>query len=250
VIDPNALANWLFGPTSRSSFRKSERRLRSTPKRFIAQVSWLEERCLMSVDPAVPLGSTTKLNQIFWNGAASTNPASPPPDFVAGVDEAPPEKTITITNTSEQTILPLLRGANTGKLSSNINPVNPDNLYDPQDYVNQEYRAYIGYVNSDNQQTLGLPAHATITFRVLLVFWDSERTYIVTDGKDLIPADPSPGHQNPFRYDTNSDRGVSLSRDPNSWVKQLTINSAPATGLVMFYLPRYPKGSPLMPPRN
>jgi len=214
----------------------------------MAEVATLEGRLLMAADPAVPAGSDVPLNQIFWNGGGPTNPASPPPQFVNGINAAPTTKTITITNASDQTIFPLLRGANTGSLPTNTNPNNPDNLYDPQDYVNQEYRAYIGYVNSSGQQTLGLPAHSTITFNVPLVFWDSERTYIVTDGQDLIPADPTPGHENPFHYDPTSSRGVSLSTDPNSWVQQLTIDGAPATGLVMFYHATTPQGIALDAP--
>jgi hypothetical protein len=196
----------------------------------------------------VPLGSTKPLGSIFWNGGGPTNPSNPPPQFVSGITAAPTEKTITITNASDQTVYPLLRGANTGALPSNINPKNPHNLYDPQDYVNQEYRAYIGYQDTDGTERLGLPAHSTITFAVPLVFWDSERTYIVTDGADLIPADPSPGHQNPFHYDANSDRGVSRSTDADSWVKQLTVNGAAATGLVMFYHATVPQGIALDAP--
>ena len=121
------------------------------------------------------------------------------------------------------------------------------NLFDPQDDYNQEYRAYIGYVNAAGDNVLGLPAHSTITFNVPLVFWDSERTYLATDGQDLIPA---AGKQNPFHYDPTSLRGVSLSTDPNSWVQQLTIEGKAATGLVMFYHATTPQGSPSTLPRN
>jgi len=229
---------------------RGAKRRGSTGNRFLAEVAALEDRCLLSADPLVPTGSDTALNRIFWNGGGPTNPNNPPPQFIAGITAAPTEKTITITNASDQTIFPILRGANTGQLPSNINPKNPTNLYDPQDYVNQEYRAYIGYVDADGQQTLGLPAHASITFAVPLVFWDSERTYIVTDGEDLIPPDTSPGHQNPFHYDATSDRGVSLSSEPNSWVKQFTDNGDGDVdaGLVMFYHATVPQGIALDAP--
>jgi hypothetical protein len=111
----------------------------------------------------------------------------------------------------------------------------PRRVYDPQDFHNQEYRAYIGYVQG-GVQYLGLPANSSITIRVPLVFWDAENTYIATDGKDLIPANPSTD-SNPFRYDPNSARGVSLSTDTNSWVTQY---SGPGAGLVMFYYASQP----------
>lgn len=215
--------------------------------RFRAAVLALEERCLLNADPLVPTGSTTPLDQIFWNGGGPTNPGNPPPQFVQGITQAPTTKTITITNASDQTIYPILRGANTGQLPTNINPKNPSNYYDPQDYINQEYRAYVGYVDAATQtQRLGLPAHATVTFAVPLVFWDSERTYIVTDGKDLIPADPN--GQNPFHYDPTSDRGVSLSTDASPWVQSLTVNGQAATGLMMFYHATRPQGIALDAP--
>ncbi len=249
MFAPKAFAGRLFREY-RSHSRGNARRDRlrgTTSARFIAQVSALEDRCLMSADPAVPANSNVPLDRIFWNGGGPTNPASPPPQFIAGINQAPPVKTITITNASDQTIFPILRGANTGRLPTNTNPNNPQDLYNPQDYVNQEYRAYIGYVNTSGQQTLGLPAYATITFAIPLVFWDSERTYIATDGQDLIPA-PGPGVQNPFHYDATSDRGVSLSTDPNSWVHSLSIGGAPATGLVMFYHATTPQGIALDAP--
>jgi hypothetical protein len=176
----------------------------------------------------VPQDSNTALNQIFWNGGAPLNP-----NGVQGITASPTVKTITITNTTDQTIYPILRDANTGQDPHNTNMSNPSNYYDPQDFHNQEYRAYIGYIQNGIQY-LGLPAHATITIRVPLVFWDAENTYIATDGKDLIPANPAT-NSNPFRYDPTSTRGVSISTDANSWVTASTINKVPYTGLVMFY---------------
>jgi hypothetical protein len=200
----------------------------------------------MSAD--VPAGSDKPLSSIFWNGGPSTNPSAPPIGFIPGIDEAPPLKTVSITNTSDITIFPILRGANTGTLPSNLNPNNPGNYYDPQDFHNQEYRAYVGYVDATGQH-LGLPAGAKITFRVPLVFWDSARGYIVTDGADLIPADPV-NDSNPFRYDPNSTRGVSVSTDPgNPWVTQFDANGSGATaGLVMFYHAERPQGIALDAP--
>src|SRR6185437_9314383 len=216
----------------RLSSKKRARSRRGSPLGGICD--WLlEDRCLLSglgvVDPQVPLGSTTALNQIFWNGGAPLNPNGLP-----GITAAPTMKTITITNTTNQTIYPILRDANTGQDPHNTNPNNPNNYYDPQDFHNQEYRAYIGYVK-DGVQTLGLPAGATITIAVPLVFWDAENTYLATDGQNLIVTDPI-NDSNPFRYDPTSSRGVSLSTDPNSWVTNFTApNGEASAGLVMFY---------------
>lgn len=238
MIDTQAFAARLFRGRDRSRSRTGSRSGVRT-RRFVAGVAALEARCLLSGDILVPDGSTTPLNQIFWNGGGPTDPARPPASFVPGINVGPitptTPKTITITNASDQTIYPLLQGVNTGRLATAATPQNPDGYYDPQDNHNEEYRAYIGYVNSDGQQALGLPAHSTIEFLVPLVFWDSERTYIVTDGADLIPEPANLNSQNPFHYDPTALRGVSLSTQPDSWVQSLTINGAAATGLVMFY---------------
>ena len=96
-------------------------------------------------------------------------------------------RTITITNTSTTTtIYPILRDANVGQDPANKGQQgNPNNFYDPQDYQDQEYRAYIGY-QSNSGQFLGLPTNSTITIQVPLVFWDAENTYISVDGQNLL----------------------------------------------------------------
>ena len=175
MFDPNGPLGRLLtshGRRSREEARTAGRR-RVDVARFLAELLPLEDRCMMSADPVVPLESVKPLGTIFWNGGGATNPSDPPPQFLkTKIAEAPTEKTITLTNASDQTIYPILRGANTGKLNTNEGRTgNPQNLYDPQDYVNQEYRAYVGYVDAQGIQRLGLPAHATVTFRVPLVFW-------------------------------------------------------------------------------
>src|SRR5262249_26407275 len=118
-----------------------------------------------------------------------------------------------------------LRDANTGTTTGGY--------YDPQDYHNQEYRLYAGYVQN-GQDYLGLPPKSSITFRAPVVFWNAENTYIATDGTDLIPTQV--GQLNPFTYDSNSQRNVSLSTDTNSWVTSFTTtDSSISGGLVMFY---------------
>src|SRR5262249_24549684 len=146
----------------------------------------LEDRCLMSADPMVPALSNKPLDKIFWNGGPWQGDNPPPTSFIPNITAAPTTRTITITNTTDQSNYPILRGANVGKDPHNTNhTVNPADWYDPQDYHNQEYRAYIGYQNGSGQ-FLGLPAHSSIEIRVPLVFWDSENTYIVTDGRNLL----------------------------------------------------------------
>ncbi|HEY7427555.1 MAG TPA: hypothetical protein VH682_25210 [Gemmataceae bacterium] len=213
----------------RLRFKKRSRSRRGSPLGDIRD--WLlEDRCLLSGVVPVPVNSNTPLNQIFWNGGASLNP-----NGVPGINAAPTVKTITITNTTDQTIYPILRDANTGQNPANTNPNNPGNYYDPQDNHNEEFRAYIGYVGTDGKQYLGLPGGATIAIRVPLVFWDAENMYIATDGNDLTPTDPV-NQSNPFRYDPSSARGVSLSTDSNSWVTSFTAsNQVVSAGLVMFY---------------
>ncbi|MBI1324798.1 DUF642 domain-containing protein [bacterium] len=211
---------------------------------FVMRLAELESRLLMSAD--VPAGSDSPLGSIFWNGGPSTNPAAPPASFIKGITEAPVLKTITITNTSEITIFPILRNANTGQLPSNLNPNNPGNYYDPQDYHNQEYRAYVGYVDATGQH-FGLKPGASMTFRVPLVFWDSARMYVATDGKDLVPDDIVNG-SNPFRYDPTSTRGVSVSGTADSWVTQFTAGANESAGLMMFYHATRPQGIALDAP--
>ncbi len=220
------------------------KRRNSFRDQFVMRLAELESRLLMSAN--VPAGSDSPLSSIFWNGGPSTNPASPPSSFIAGINAAPVLKTITITNTSEITIFPILRNANTGQLPSNLNPNNPGNYYDPQDYHNQEYRAYLGYVDATGQH-FGLKPGASMTFRVPLVFWDSARMYVATDGKDLVPDDIVNG-SNPFRYDPTSTRGVSVSGTANSWVTQFTAGANESAGLMMFYHATRPQGIALDAP--
>lgn len=195
----------------------------------------LEDRCLLGVISTTPVpvppNSNTSLSQIFWNGGPPLNP-----NGVQGITAAPTYKTITITNTTGQTIYPILRDGNTGKDPHN-DPTkgggqkNPVGYYDPQDFNMQEFRAYLGY-QGEHGQFLGLPAGATITIRVPVVFWDAENTYLGTDGTNLTPT--SPGAANPFAYDPNAARGVSVLGDPNSWVVSFS-DPAGDKGLVMFY---------------
>lgn len=116
-----------------------------------------------------------------------------------------PLKTITITNTTKDTIYPILRSANSKAAGQQVNGKTVG-LYDPYDPVNQEYRGYIGYEDG-GKYYLGLRPGYTIVVKVPLVFWDAARVYIATDGSDMIPKvdnNPAkidnPNTPNPFHY--------------------------------------------------
>lgn len=124
-----------------------------------------------------------------------------------GVVQQVSPKTITITNTTDRTIFPILESANSNVVTTDNNGNKGLGLYDPYDPVNLEYRAYIGYVGNDGQYYLGLRKGETVTIPVPLVFWDAGRILIASDGSNLIPkvdnvAAPAnlPNSPNPFHY--------------------------------------------------
>ncbi len=236
--------NWMSWFAMQIRCRNSVRQHRRSPLRMLAPQDWLlEDRCLLSAAVPVPAGSTpipgvNAPNQIFWNGGAPLNP--PSAGGIPTVTDTPPAKTITISNTTSQTIYPFLRGANTGQDPNSTNQTNINQYYDPQDFINQEYREYVGYVQG-GKQYLGLPANSSITIQVPVVFWDADNTYIATDGTYLTPAAPSPGQSttNPFGWysgqpGTTLQLGVSASNTADSWVTKFS-SGVSSTGLVMFY---------------
>jgi len=198
---------------------KSSRSAHRTYRRPVNPLSpdgvrdWLlEDRCLLSAD--VPVGSDKPLNTIFWNGGAATS-VTPPSSFIPNLP-APPDKFITISNNTDKTVYPFLRDANTGQFAKQY-------FYDPQDFHEQEYRAYVGY--NDGTDRLGLRSGETITFKVPVVFWDGGNIYIATNPDEIIPA---AGAANPLNYNPASDRGVAKGAP---WVT----NSTGGNGLIMFY---------------
>jgi hypothetical protein len=229
---------------------RSPRTIRKEQARHRPFLEELEDRCLLNGDPNITgtptIPGTTSTNTIFWNGLAPL-PNSPwlqnnGPSNIA----APPQKTITIQNTTDKTIYPFLTDGNDGKAPNDTtnpplspNPANPANYYDPFDAVGTatQYREYVGYVGkTDGNWYLGLPAKATVTIQVPLVFWDGARLYIATDGTDLI--DQEGTSINPFAYDASASasRGVSLFSSTNSWVTNFAApNNNASDALVMFY---------------
>jgi len=234
------------------SFMRRNGSLQSKPGRqrparsfvnYRLELQALEDRIVLTTVTApngITVTADVPLEQIFWNGGPPINPAS---QFTGPhvVNEAPPPKYVSITNTTNDTIYPILRGPNDGKLASQTNPLNPSGYYDPQDWNNQEFRAYLGYVDGGVNK-LGVPGGATITFKVPLVFWDSSRLFVVTDGKDLIPDPANPHAPNPFRWNVGSQRGVSVSGPADSWVSAYDGKGTGTAGLVMFYHATVPEG--------
>lgn len=196
----------------------------------------LEERCLLSggVPAPTPSGGWVALSKIMWDGAQK--PLDPDGiTFPSNVNV--PAKTVTFTNTTDQTIYPFLRDANSGIGAGRNSGLTSGAYYDPQDYHNQEFRLYVGYTQG-GQDYLGLLPHSSITIRVPLVFWNAENTYIVTDGTNLIPTQT--GQLNPFTYDSNSTRGISpITNDQSAdgyWVTNYTTpDSSSKAGFVMLY---------------
>jgi hypothetical protein len=202
---------------------------------FNSQFLVLEERCLMSVSPPIPIPSANKvvdLSTIFWNG--ETNPLNTakgktgiPSPAASGA-----MKTITLTNYSTSTIYPFLRSSNDGTDPNDSNK----GYYDPQDLTHKEFREYVGYSTSTGGQFLGLPSGATIKFQVPLVLWDGDNISLVTDGTYLTASGNAPGSKI-FNY--NDDAKISIAgAAPVSntvWVQGSANYPAGESALVMFY---------------
>lgn len=189
------------------------RRFKRLRRRFAMEISPLEERVMLSrADQVVPMPANTVSPQQFQQNAVLYY-------FPQGNQASVPLKQITFYNNTGRVIFPFLEDANTRTATDNPNDHNP--IYDPYDQYNQEYRGYIGY-SVGKQNFLGLKPQQSITVNVPLVFWDSGRIGVSTDGKDLIPANA--GAPNPFRWVANSARFTVPA-----------ISSSQNNGLVMWY---------------
>src|SRR5262245_27382387 len=198
----SGLLSWLKS-RSRSPYRAPHpaRRRRSSPLSECLARDWLlEDRCVPSADPLMPITNVSKLSDIFWNGGDSTARAISL-GIAANIPEAPSSagKTVTITNSSDQTIYPIFRDANNGQLGGKF--------YDPEDGLNQEFRAYIGHHDPTKpvgqQDLLGLRKGETITITLPLVFWDAANIYFASDGSTLLNTGDV---NNPFGYVSTADR--------------------------------------------
>ncbi len=138
----------------------------------------LEERVLLSSDPILMPGNTpgiTSADQVLYYYGNLPNEIN-----------TQYEKTLTISNNSDQTIYPFLEGKN----SRTPDPSDPMTAQssaparsDPYDPANQEYRGYIGYTQNGVTYA-GLPANSSITVVVPIAFWDGGRVNFATDGAD------------------------------------------------------------------
>jgi len=96
--------------------------------KFAAQVSLLEERCLLANGIPMPANTVASASAVLWYDASAN------------------QKTITITNDSPtQIVYPFLEDANSRATSSAYPGTG---TFDPFDPINQEYRGYIGYADS------------------------------------------------------------------------------------------------------
>ncbi len=115
-------------------------------------------------------------------------------------------KMMTFTNTTDRTIYPILEGVNSNVVTDKNSPNFGLGLYNPYDPVEREYRGYVGYIEN-GEYYLGLRPGETVTIYVPLVFWDSGRILIASDGANLIPeviqvapTPQKPNSPNPFFY--------------------------------------------------
>jgi hypothetical protein len=221
VFNARSVADRLPAITPRSRPRNNARRRRAAPAaRFSARDWVLEGRCLMTgiEMPLAPAGSPGRydtvggLSQVLFTGNAT----------VGNV----PVKQITLYNNTAQTIYPFLYDPNTGKSTAGGH-------YDPFDGINQEYRGYVGYKDG-GKDYLGLQANHSITINVPLVFWDSGRAAIATDGADLLPTDLNTNKNspitNPFFFFYKNLDGTDTAR----FVVDAA-SSTDGTGVVMYY---------------
>jgi hypothetical protein len=145
---------------------RTPRTIRKAPARHWLVLEALEDRCLLSGDVYLPDNTSgiDKLSQVVYNGVTGTD-----------------QKTITITNNSDQTIYPMLQAPNDKHPTSGYVGTSPTDPYDP---TAQGYRGYIGYTDGTHN-IAGLPPHTSITItNVPLAFWDSGRINFTTDGAD------------------------------------------------------------------
>lgn len=180
-------------------------------------------------DPLVPDPQGKDINNVLGNLL-----------YVDGVAGPVPIKTVTVYNNTNQTLYPFLYDSN-----------NKGNVYDPLDKFKQEYRIYIGY-EENGQKFLGLQAHRSMVVTVPLVFWDSGRMAIATDGATLLPTfltgankgkvntstnKNTQGVENPFHFeyyglDGNPTPIVVVNKID---VQNLQTNTHTATGVLMYY---------------
>jgi hypothetical protein len=165
--------------------RRVDRRLR-----VAAEVSLLEDRCLMSRSVPYTHSRGERLTTPPAPGVIvmpATNVTAPG----AVMYQNPHIKTIVIYNNSDSTIYPILEGENSA--TTVVDPGSKFNVLPTYDHRergiqpnnrfgwNEEYRAYAGYTGTDGVNYLGLPPHTSVTVPVPMAIWDSGRLNLVED---------------------------------------------------------------------
>jgi hypothetical protein len=190
---------------------RPRRRRGNRPLRVAAEVSLLEDRCLMSrslhaAHPPREGLTTAPASGVIVMPASNV---SAPGDVMY---QNPDLKTIVIYNNLDSTVFPILEGENSAtpvkdpSSKSNVLPT-----YDHRERGirannkfgwNEEYRAYVGYTGTDGVSYLGLPPHTSVTVPVPMAIWDSGRLQIVEDtqsAQDLLLNSAIP-----FTYEPNA----------------------------------------------
>jgi hypothetical protein len=167
------LADRLSGLNFRFRLGKSARARRRRVNhrwKIAAQVSPLEERCMLSFGDGPTSGILMPASNVSDPGLVMSQVNST-------------LKTITLTNNTNHKIYPFLQDTNVGK-----NPFDNNSYYDYTtgkpggDIADNEYRLYAGYqtkVKGVNVSFLGVLPHSTITMNVPLVFWDGGTVRLV-----------------------------------------------------------------------
>jgi hypothetical protein len=163
MTKPMSLTDRLSGLKLPSHFGKGTRaRRRRVNKRWQveAQISPLEERCMLAAPAGIPLptpaGGFVAPSSVMYQTNSTL-------------------KTITIHNNTNQTLFPFVEDVNIGQ-----NPNNNNAYYDPNDTPNIEYRLYAGYV-AGGKNFLGIKPNASITLTLPMVFWNAGTIQVVAD---------------------------------------------------------------------
>jgi hypothetical protein len=157
-------------------------------------------------------------------------PGSPTRAFMTyGVDSdgnTIPLKTLRISNNTAQTVYPIIRDPNSTTLAK---PDTTIGLYDPYDPVSNEYRGYVGYTQG-GKYYFGLQPGQSILLSIPLVFWDSGRISVGTDGKYLTPGKNDP---NPLGWNAEAKLSITSAQPSDDTIKN---------GVVMWYRSDIPLG--------
>jgi hypothetical protein len=218
MTKPMSVADRLNGFNLRSRFNKGARRRRTDRRwRVEAQISGMEERCMLSGIP-MPTSTLTPADVMSQVNATMT--------------------TLKITNNTTSTIYPFIEDINQG-----INPTvpgdGPSHYYDYEttnmpggDYFNQDYRLYAGY-EQGGQTYFGVKPGATITMNIPLVFWNAGLFYI---------AGSSPSTD---AYFTKA--GIPFEYNPTSIAQGPAASAKGETGVVLYYHTTDPASNGVVP---